>query len=89
MPIVVGVVERCNWRRLSCDLNDGIHWLKCRTTWSRTFEFFNDELTELQEELDCPDEFICDFLEVIKNRWSPDSCHAKARQHKRDNPSFY
>ena len=56
---------------------------------SRTFEFFNDELTELQEELDCPDEFICDFLELIKNRWSPDSCHAKARQHKRDSPSFY
>ena len=56
---------------------------------SRTFEFFNDELAELQEELDCPDEFICDFLEVVKNRWSPDSCHSKARQHKRDNPSIY
>ena len=55
----------------------------------RTFEFFNDELTELQKELDCPDEFICDFLEVIKNRWSPDSCHSKARLHKKDNPSFY
>jgi len=56
---------------------------------SRTFEFFIDELTELQEELDCPDEFICDFLEVVKDRWSPNSCHSKARQHKRDNPSFY
>ena len=54
-----------------------------------TFEFLNKVLTELQEELDCPDEFICDFLEVIKNRWLPDSCHAKSRQHKRDNPSFY
>ncbi len=56
---------------------------------SRTFEFFIDELTELQDELDCPDEFICDFLEVVKNRWSPDSCHSKARLHKRDNPNFY
>ena len=56
---------------------------------SRTFEFFINELSELQEELDCPDEFIGDFLEVVKNRWSPDSCHSKARQHKRDNPSFY
>ena len=56
---------------------------------SRTFEFFNDELTELQEKLDCPDEFICDFLEVVKNHWSPDSCHSKARQHKRDHPSSY
>ena len=56
---------------------------------SRTFDFFIDELAELQEELDCPDEFIFDFLEIVKNRWSPDSCHSKARQHKRDNPSSY
>ena len=56
---------------------------------SRTFDFFIDELAELQAELDCPDEFICDFLEIVKNRWSPDSCHSKARQHKRDNPSSY
>ena len=56
---------------------------------TRTFDFFIDELTELQEELDCPDEFIYDFLEVIRNRWSSDSCHSKTRQNKRDNPSFY
>ena len=56
---------------------------------SRTFDFFMDELTELQEELDCPDEFIFDFLEVIRNRWSSDSCHSKARHHKKDNPISY
>ena len=56
---------------------------------SRTFDFFVNELTELQEELDCPDEFIYDFLEVIRNRWSYDSCHSKARQHKRKNSSSY
>ena len=56
---------------------------------SRTFDFFMDELTELQEELDCPDEFIYEFLEVLRNRWSSDSCHSKARQHKRDNPISY
>ena len=56
---------------------------------SRTFDFLIDELVELQYELDCPDEFTCDFLEVVKNRWSLDSCHSKARQHKRDNPSSY
>ena len=55
----------------------------------RTFDFFIDELTELQEELDCPDEFIYDFLDLIKNRWSSDSCHSKGRQHKRDNPHLY
>ena len=54
---------------------------------SRTFDFFIDELAELQEELDCPDEFICDFLEVVKNRWSPDSCHASVRKCKRENPN--
>ena len=56
---------------------------------SRTFDFLVDELTELQEELDCPDEFIYDFLEVIRNRWSSNSCHSKARQHKIDNPNLY
>ena len=56
---------------------------------SRKFEYFNNKLTELQNELDCPDEFICEFLDIVKNRWSPESCHSKARQHKRDNPSFY
>ena len=56
---------------------------------SRTFENFINELAELQEQLNCPDEFIFDFLDVVKNRWSPDSCHSRVRQHKRDNPSSY
>ena len=56
---------------------------------SRTFDFFIDELTELQEELNCPDEFIYDFLNVIRNRWSPDSCHSKVRNNKRNNPGSY
>ncbi len=55
----------------------------------KTFEILNDELAKLQCELDCPDEFICDFLKVVKSRWSPDGCHSRARQHKRDNPSSY
>ena len=56
---------------------------------SRTFKFFIDKLAELQDEIDCPDDFICDLLDVFKNRWSLDSCHSKARQHKRDNTSSY
>ena len=52
-------------------------------------EFITDELNELQEALDCPDEFIYDFLEEIKSHWSPESCHSKARQHKKDNPDAY
>ncbi len=53
---------------------------------ARVSEFFIDELNELQEELDCPDEFIYDLMEEIRNRWSPDSCHAQARKHKKENP---
>ncbi len=56
---------------------------------SRSFDFFIDELNELQEYLDCPDEFIYDFLEVIKDRWSSDSCHSKVRLHKKNNPTLY
>ena len=56
---------------------------------ARTFDFFIDELNELQDELACPDHFIYDFLEVIQARWSSTSCHAKARQHQRDNPDAY
>tara|TARA_B100001250_G_scaffold355312_1_gene329746 strand:+ start:273 stop:527 length:255 start_codon:yes stop_codon:yes gene_type:complete len=56
---------------------------------ARTFDFLIDELNELQEELSCPDEFIYDFLEVIQTRWSSTSCHARARQHKKDNPDTY
>ena len=56
---------------------------------SRVNEFFTDELNDLQEELHCPDEFIYNFLEEIRNRWSPESCHTKARQNKQQNPDVY
>ena len=56
---------------------------------SRVSEFFIDELNELQEELDCPDEFIYDFMEAISKFWSPESCHTKARQNKRKNPDAF
>ena len=39
-----------------------------------------EELNELQEELDCPDEFIYDFMEAIRNRWSPNGCHARVKK---------
>ena len=52
---------------------------------SRVAEFFIDELNELQEELGCPDEFIYDFMEAIRNRWSPYSCHSQSRKLKKEN----
>ena len=56
---------------------------------SKTFELFNDELAEMQNQLDCPNDFICEFLDVVKNHWSPESCHSRARQHKKNNPRSY
>ena len=56
---------------------------------NKTFEFIIDELNDLQVSLDCPDDFIYELLENIKIRWSDESCYAKARQHKRDNPKSY
>ena len=56
---------------------------------ARTVDFFLDELKELQEELDCPDEFIFDLLEAIRARWSPESCHGKMRNLKKSNPEAF
>ena len=40
---------------------------------SRVSEFFIDELKELQEELNCPDDFIYDFMESIRNLWKTEN----------------
>jgi len=50
---------------------------------SRVSEFFIDELNEWQEELDYLDKPVYDFMEAIRNHWSPDSCHTQARKLKR------
>ena len=54
----------------------------------RVSEFFIDELIELQNELDCPDEFIYNFMEAIKSHWSTPNCHAQMRKLKRNNPNY-
>ena len=56
---------------------------------SRTFDFLIDELTELQDELNCPDEFILDLVEAIRDRWSPESCHSRMRELKKENPDAF
>ena len=56
---------------------------------TRAIEFFLDELTEMQEDLDCPDEFIFDLLGAIRDRWSPESCHARMRELKNKNPKAF
>ncbi len=56
---------------------------------TRAIDFFLDELTDLQDELDCPDEFIFDLLGAIRDRWSPGSCHARMREFKKENPETF
>ena len=51
---------------------------------SRTYEFIKDELSELQEVTDCPDTFIYEFIGRIQHEWHPESCHALARNHKKN-----
>ncbi len=49
---------------------------------TRTYELIHDEKDRLQKELKCPDEFIHDFLEAIRDHYSPTSCFARIRHHK-------
>ncbi len=49
---------------------------------------FIDELNVLQQELHYLDEFIDSFVETIRSRWSPNSCHAQIRKLKKENHNF-
>ncbi len=48
-----------------------------------SYEFIHEEIERLQNKLQCSDEFIYDFLEAIRDHYSPTSCFAKLRKHKR------
>ncbi len=47
----------------------------------------HEEMERLQRELNCPDEFIYDFLEAIRDHYSPTSGFAKIRQSLKINPT--
>ena len=49
---------------------------------SSVYEFIKEELSELQEETECPDTFIYDFIGRIQHEWHPESCHSLARKKK-------
>ena len=38
------------------------------------------KLDELQRELECPNEFIFDFIKDIQQDWDPDSCKSKTEK---------
>ena len=50
---------------------------------SRANKFIKEELSKLQEETECPDTFIYDFIGRIQHEWHPESCHSMARKHKK------
>ena len=50
---------------------------------SSVYEFIKEELSELQEETECPDTFIYDFIGRIQHEWHPESCHSLARNQKK------
>ncbi len=51
---------------------------------TRSYELVHKEIELLQETLNCPDAFIYDFLEAIRDHYSSTSCFAQIRQNKRE-----
>ena len=47
---------------------------------SSTKRYIKQKLDDLQIELECPNEFIYDFLKDIQQDWDPDSCKLKAQK---------
>ena len=47
---------------------------------SSTKKYIKQKLDELHKELECPNEFIFDFLKDIQQDWDPDSCKLKAQK---------
>tara|TARA_B100000212_G_scaffold298092_1_gene242123 strand:+ start:207 stop:428 length:222 start_codon:yes stop_codon:yes gene_type:complete len=49
---------------------------------SESYYSITRELENLQDKIDCPDNFIYEFLGAIKNEWNPKSCKIKAKSFK-------
>ena len=46
---------------------------------SESYYSITKELKNLQEKVNCPDNFIYDFLGAIQKEWKPGSCKIKAK----------
>ena len=47
---------------------------------TNTKKYIKQKLDQLQRELQCPNEFIYDFIKDIQQEWNPDSCKLKAEK---------
>tara|TARA_Y100000589_G_C26653785_1_gene427110 strand:- start:126 stop:347 length:222 start_codon:yes stop_codon:yes gene_type:complete len=52
---------------------------------SESYNSITKELENLQGKVNCPDNFIYDFLGAIQKEWNPESCKIKAKNHKNKN----
>ena len=51
---------------------------------SSVYEFIKEEISEMQEKIECPDTFIYDFLGRVQHEWHPESCQSLARNQKKN-----
>tara|TARA_Y100000589_G_C26916519_1_gene532569 strand:+ start:305 stop:538 length:234 start_codon:yes stop_codon:yes gene_type:complete len=49
---------------------------------SESYISITKELENLQDKLNCPDNFIYKFLGSIQKEWDPESCKIKAKNYK-------
>ena len=47
---------------------------------SSTKKYIHQKLNDLHKELECPNEFIFDFIKDIQKDWDPDSCKSKSEK---------
>ena len=47
---------------------------------SCTKKYIKQKLDDLHKELECPNEFIFDFIEDIQKDWDPNSCKLKSQK---------
>ena len=53
---------------------------------SCTKKYIHQKLNNLQEELECSNEFIFDFIKDIQQDWDPDSYKSKAEKLQKNQP---
>ena len=47
---------------------------------SYTKKYIKQKLDDLHKELECPNEFIFDFIKDIQKDWDPNSCKLKSQK---------
>ena len=53
---------------------------------SCTKKYIHQKLNDLHKELECPNEFIFDFIKDIQKDWDPNSCKSKAENLQKKQP---